>query len=263
MANISLFEDMKVVQDIVAVILTIVAIQVFIIVNDISKAKGYLSSTVTRKFIHIVAAPIYILMWMLYSNEWYSPYISLAVPGLFAIQFILIGLGKLKNEEFVQTMSRSGDPKELLKGPLFYAIIMMVSAILFWSSRPLSVDYSPVAIVAIMSLSFGDGFADIVGRTLNKMKFRIFSDKSIPGTIAMLIASLVGSFIGLIAFGFDLDDLLVITIVACVVATIVEAVSPKETDNITIPIAIYLVFIILAPIIAEDANWEVFSILKP
>ncbi|MHA2172035.1 MAG: diacylglycerol/polyprenol kinase family protein [Candidatus Kariarchaeaceae archaeon] len=263
MANIELFEDMKLVQDIVAVVLTIVVIRVFITLNDVIKARGYLSTTVTRKFIHIVAAPIYLFMWMLYSNEWYSPYLSLIVPGLFAIQFMLIGFGIIKNEEFIQTMSRSGDPKELLRGTLYYAIVMMVAAVLFWVSCPLSNDYSPVAIVALMTLAFGDGFADIVGRTMDKMKFTIYSEKSVPGSLAMLIASLVFSFLGLIIFDFDLEHLTTITILACVVATIVEAASPKETDNITIPVSVFLVFIIFTSILADDASWELFNIMKP
>ncbi|MHA2249135.1 MAG: diacylglycerol/polyprenol kinase family protein [Candidatus Kariarchaeaceae archaeon] len=263
MANIDFFDGREVFQDIVAVILTIVLIQLFILLNDFIKAKGYLSTTVTRKFIHIFAAPIYVFCWMLYSNKWYSPYFALIVPGLFAFQFILIGFGITKNEEFIQTMSRSGDPKELLRGPLYYAIFMMISAVLFWTSIPLSDDYSPVGIVAIMVLAFGDGFADIVGRTMNRMKFTIFTEKSIPGTLAMFVFSLLFSFIGLLVFGFDLEHLTLITIVACAVATLVEVASPKETDNVTIPIAVYLVFIVLAPVLSEDANWEIFNIFKP
>jgi len=242
MTEIAVFNGNGVVQDIVIVVLTILAIQVFIMINDLIKSKELLSTTVTRKFIHIVAAPIYIFMWALYSGDSSSRYISLIVPGLFAVQFVLIGLGIIKNEPFVATMSRSGDPRELLRGTLYYAIMMMVAAIFFFISLPLGDDQSPVAVVAIMALAFGDGFADIVGRTMGKMKFKVFSEKSVPGTLAMLIASLVGSFLGLALFGFDLGEFAVITIVACIVATIVEAVSPKETDNFTIPIAVILVF---------------------
>ncbi len=263
MANFTFFEGYEWAQDIIVVVLTILAIQLFITLNDQIKSKGYLNTNVTRKFIHIFAAPIYIFMWMLYSNKWYSPYLSLIVPGLFAIQFILVGLGIQENEEFIQTMSRSGDPKELLKGALYYAIMMMVAAVFFWVSTPLESEYSPVAIVALMVLAFGDGFADVVGRTIDKMKFTILSDKSVPGTLAMLVASIVSSFLALIIFGFDLDELTVITLVACVVATIVEVVSPKETDNLTIPVSVFLVFLLLTPVLADGANWDVFNIMKP
>ena len=242
MTEIDIFNGNAIVQDIAIVVLTILAIQVFIMINDLIKSKELLSATVTRKFIHIVAAPIYIFMWTLYSGDSNSKYISLIVPGIFAIQFILIGVGIIKNEAFVKTMSRSGDPKELLRGTLFYAIMMMVAALFYFIALPLEEDQSPVAVVAIMALAFGDGFADIVGRSMDTMKFKVFSEKSIPGSLAMLIASLVGSFAGLAIFGFDLGEYTGVTIVACIVATIIEAVSPKETDNVTIPLIVILIF---------------------
>ncbi len=263
MTDIELFDGIEIVQDLVAVFLTIVLIKLFISLNDLIKKKGYLSTTVTRKFIHIVAAPIYVGMWPLYSGEWFSPYMSLIVPGLFAMQFTLVGLGVMKNEEFVATMSRSGDPRELLKGTLYYAVFMIVAAVFFWVCNPLTDDHSPVGIVCMMSLAFGDGLADIVGRTADKMKFTVFAQKSVPGTLAMLVGSLVFSFVALAAFGFDLEHLVVITIIACVVATLAEVLSPKETDNILIPLAVIIVFAVLTPILAEDADWSIFHIFLP
>jgi dolichol kinase len=185
------------------------------------------------------------------------------VPLLFAAQFSLIGFGIIRNEPFVNSMSRSGDPRELLRGTLYYAIIMIIAALFFFVTLPLSDDYGPVAIVTLMILAFGDGFADIVGRTMDKMTFIVFSKKSVPGTIAMLIASLVGAFLGLIIFGFDLGDLGLITVIACLVATIVEVASPRETDNFTIPVAVILTFFILTPILLPDVTWELFKVHTP
>ncbi|MDH5402792.1 MAG: phosphatidate cytidylyltransferase [Candidatus Heimdallarchaeota archaeon] len=240
MAEIAFFNGNTVLQDITMVVLTIVAIQVFIMINDIIKKKQLLSTTVTRKFIHIVAAPIYVFMWVFYSSSSSSKYIAIIVPSLFAIQFTLIGLGIMKNEPFVQTMSRSGNPKELLRGTLFYAIVMIILTLLFFIDTPITSNSNPVALIAFMTLAFGDGFADIVGRSVDKMKFKVFSEKSIPGSMAMLIGSILGSYLGLVIFGFSLSDYFTMILVICVIATIIEAISPKETDNITIPLVVVI-----------------------
>lgn len=251
--HIEIFDELELIQDIIAVVITFILIQAFILFNDWLKKNEIVSTTVTRKMIHIWAAPIYTICWLLYSDQWFAPYVSLIVPGIFALQFILIGIGKMENEPFVQSMCRTGDPKELLKGTLYYAIFMMVGAILFWKN--------PVAIVMFFTLAFGDGLADVVGRSINRMKFEILAPKSVPGTLAMFLASLIASYIGLIIFEIDIDIFLTVTIIAVLVATIVEVVSPKETDNITIPLAIIVVFYIWS-IIDGDIG-EIFNILTP
>ena len=263
-----LSKDLAILQDILAVVLTIVLIQVVILLNDFMKKKKILATYITRKIIHIVAAPIYILCWPLYSGEWFSPYISLIVPGIFALQFILIGFGLMKNEPFVQSMCRSGDPKELLRGTLYYAIFMMVAAMFFWVNLTdiavSTIISSPVAVVAIMTLAFGDGFADVVGRGANKWKFTIFAEKSIPGTAAMFICSLIFSLLGLMFFGFDIMDFLAVTLVAVLLATVIECASPRETDNLTIPIVVILVFIVYYFLLPnEPTTWNLYHLYLP
>ena len=58
-------------------------------------------------------------------------------------------------------MSRSGDAKELLKGPLIYGLAHTLTALSFWLP-------SPHGIIAIGTLCAGDGFADVLGRRLGK-----------------------------------------------------------------------------------------------
>ena len=54
-------------------------------------------------------------------------------------------------------MSRTGDRKELLRGPLCYGLIFALSTAVWWRESPLSV-------ISLMLLCVGDGFADLVGR---------------------------------------------------------------------------------------------------
>ena len=60
-------------------------------------------------------------------------------------------------------MSRTGDRREILKGPLFYGIIFVIITVVYWKD-------SPTGIVALMLMCGGDGLADIVGRAYGKLK---------------------------------------------------------------------------------------------
>lgn len=56
-------------------------------------------------------------------------------------------------------IQRTGNRKELLRGPLLYGTIIGVLTMLFWRN-------SPSGVAAIAVLCAGDGLADIVGRRL-------------------------------------------------------------------------------------------------
>nr|MDO8099756.1 hypothetical protein [Candidatus Njordarchaeota archaeon] len=105
--------------DIIVMIISFIAVLLVIIINGSIQKGGKLSTNVTRKIVDIFAAPVFLVTWMLYSGDFYSRFIAMIVPILFALLFIAIGTGKLKNESFVASMSRSGKPAELLKGTLY------------------------------------------------------------------------------------------------------------------------------------------------
>jgi phytol kinase len=54
--------------------------------------------------------------------------------------FLIVSFkGILKDEETVRSMSRTGNRKELLYGPLFYGIIFVLSASIYWGDSPLGI----------------------------------------------------------------------------------------------------------------------------
>jgi dolichol kinase len=216
---------------------------------------------ISRKVIHIFAAPIFLISWLLFSGDYYSRYFAAVVPILFIILFIAIGTGMLKNEEFVNTMSREGKPSELLKGTLFYAIIMLISCIFFWyvpvdaTLQPNFAVFVPTAIIIFGPLAGGDGFADLIGRRFGKRKFHIFAEKSLLGTLSMFVFSLLATLGLLFVFWLVLDPiwasvnvstLIVPILVVCLVCTIIEVFSPKNLDNLLVPLFAVIVLFVLA-----------------
>ncbi len=130
-------------------VLSIIAVMMVVQINGAIRKSGKLSANVTRKVVHIFAAPVFALTWYLYPGDTYSRYFAMIVPILFVLLFAAIGAGKVKNESFVASMSRSGDPRELLRGTLYYAI-MIVIVTFFWFYYPVT----PLGLVIFGCLSW-------------------------------------------------------------------------------------------------------------
>jgi len=238
--------------DLIATVISIVILLALVQVNAYLQKKGKVSQIITRKFVHIFAGPVFVVTWMLFSGEIISHYVAVIVPLLFVLQFITIGMGVIKNESFVASMSRSGDPRELLQGTLYYAIVMVLMT-WFWFYVPSTgiSNANPTALLIIGCISGGDGLADIIGRKFGGKKIGLKgSEKTIVGSIGMLVGSILVSSILVLIFSlevpqFDILILILPIVVVSIVATIVEAVSPKGTDNFTIFLAVVFVILIL------------------
>jgi phytol kinase len=132
-------------------------------------------------------------------------------------------------------MSRSGDRRELLYGPLQYGIIFVLMTLIFW------VD-SPVGIVVLMILCGGDGLADIIGRQWGATKLLWNPRKSWAGSAAMFLAGFgfalayLALFARLGVFDLSVAAALLPLALICLAATVVEAVSGQDMDNITITV---------------------------
>ena len=238
--------------DIISTVIAIVILLALVQINALMQKKG-VSQIITRKFVHIFAGPIFVVTWMLFSGEIISHYIAVIVPLLFVLQFVAIGTGLMKNESFVASMSRTGDPRELLEGTLYYSIVMVLMTF-FWFYVPSTgiENANPTALLIIGCVSGGDGLADIIGRKFGgEKKFGIKgSEKTIIGSIGMLVGSILVSSILVLIFSLEVPHFNIVTlilpiIVVSIVATVVEALSPKGIDNFTIFLAVIFVILIL------------------
>ncbi|MHA1319280.1 MAG: diacylglycerol/polyprenol kinase family protein [Promethearchaeota archaeon] len=248
--------NMVFVWDLVATVISIVILLAIVQINAFLQKKGKVSQIITRKLVHILAGPVFVVTWMLFSGEIVSHYVAVIVPLLFVLQFLTIGMGIIKNESFVASMSRSGDPRELLQGTLYYAIVMVLMT-WFWFYVPSTgiSNANPTALLIIGCISGGDGLADIIGRKFGGKKIGLKgSEKTFIGSIGMLVGSILVSSILVLIFSlevsnfnpnFNIATLILPIIVVSIVATIVEAVSPKGTDNFTVFLAVIFVILIL------------------
>lgn len=97
--------------------------------NDFLAHKGLVSGRISRKIIHMGTGPIFVLCWLFFPDSELSRYVAALIPLGITIQFALIGLGILSDPASVKAMSRSGDRREILRGPLFYGIVFVILTI--------------------------------------------------------------------------------------------------------------------------------------
>ncbi len=163
------------IQNIIALIITFAAALIFLRIMDFTAQKGWVGSRTSRKLIHIGTGPIFVICWLLFNDASYTRWLAALVPLSITIQFALVGLGIMKDEGAVQGMSRTGDPREILRGPLYYGIVFVLLTLFFWKD-------SPIGIVALMMLCGGDGLAEILGRNYGKTRLPWNKGKSWIGS---------------------------------------------------------------------------------
>lgn len=229
---------------IVALSITLAIAFFWLRINDFFAHKGWVSSQVSRKIIHIGTGPIFILCWLLFPDTKLSPYLAAIVPSIITIQFALVGLGVIKDPAAVKAMSRSGQRSEILRGPLYYGLVFVILTIVFWRE-------TPVGMVALMTLCGGDGLADIVGNRFGKISLPWSKRKTLLGSLAMCLGSFVFSMVILWIFlsqGYftplNSNFLLPIALIS-LLTTLVESLPFNDIDNLTVPATAVLIGLIV------------------
>src|SRR5512143_2747957 len=134
--------------NIIATFLTFAIALGFLRLMDFFAHRGWIESRLSRKLIHIGTGPIFVLCWLMYSDAPISRWLAALVPLVITVQFALVGTGILKDEAAVHAMSRTGDRREILRGPLFYGIVFVLMTVFYWYN-------SPIGIVALMLMCGG------------------------------------------------------------------------------------------------------------
>jgi phytol kinase len=220
----------------IALVVTFAAALAWLRINDYFAHKGWVSGQLSRKIIHMGTGPIFVLCWFLFPDTPAARYLAALVPFTITVQFFLVGIGVVKDQPAVDAMSRHGDRREILKGPLLYGIVFVILTIVYWHD-------SPIGIIALMMLSGGDGLADILGRRVDSLKLAWSPRKSLAGTISMFAGGLLFSlviiwvFVSAGAIPYTFSQLVWKIVLINFIGTTVESLPLNDLDNLTVPIA--------------------------
>ncbi|MGB8983332.1 MAG: phosphatidate cytidylyltransferase [Anaerolineales bacterium] len=216
-----------------ATLLTFAIAIFFLRLMDFIAQRGWIDSKTSRKLIHIGTGPIFVLCWLMFPDLPISRWLAALVPFLITMQFALVGTGVLRDEAAVKAMSRTGDRREILRGPLFYGLVFVAVTLIYWKD-------SLIGIPALMIMCGGDGIADIVGRRVRSPKLPWSPEKSVAGSLSVFLGGwLLTIFIFAIyvwagAFSGPLAGFLLPVTWIALGAALVESLPFKDVDNITL-----------------------------
>jgi len=223
-----------------ATLFTFVIAVLFLRLMDFLAHRGVIESRLSRKFIHIGTGPIFVLCWLMYPDVQISRWLAALVPLLITAQFALVGTGAIKDEAAVKAMSRTGDRREILRGPLFYGIVFVAITLIYWKD-------SLVGIPALMMMCGGDGIADIVGRRVSSPKLPWSREKSLAGSLSVFLGGwlltvfVFAVYVWMGAFSGPVTRFLLPVTWIALGGMLVESLPFKDVDNITLTVVSALI----------------------
>ena len=180
----------------------------------------------SRKVIHIGTGPVILLAWLF------------DIPkniAFFSAFFITIALAVNYQYRLLPTIE---DIERKSLGTIAYGISITLLLLLFWPRYPLSIS------IGVLSMAFGDGLAGLIGKSINSPKWLVLGQtKSIAGTFTM--ATVVAMTTAIISSINNLSIQPLDIIIISIIATVLEQISPWGIDNITVPIGVTCIGILL------------------
>jgi len=173
------------------------------------------------------------LCWNLFPNTPNSYLYVTFIPLMVTLRVLLAGLQIINDKQTINAMSRTGNPRELLYGPLAYGIIFVLSSYFYWA-------YSPTGIVALVLLCVGDGVAELMGKKYGKTPLPHNPKKTWVGSISFFVSSILVAIVYLAIFlhygwfTLSLPHYLPVLVVITLAAMFVESVTRSEWDNVTV-----------------------------
>ncbi|MGV9103531.1 MAG: diacylglycerol/polyprenol kinase family protein [Promethearchaeia archaeon] len=228
--------------DVIVYFIAVIYAALVLVVGDLGKRKFGLGSHFTRKIIHLFAgAAIWTVPY--YPHPW--------VATLVALTFvIMLGLASTQRfSKFFAAMARHEDIEHgSVRGPFWYAVSITILTGFFTFTGQESIYFLAAAGIHIMML--GDGLSAPIGVKYGANSTRIIfgSRRSTHGCLALFIFGLIGAliafwFFGIVNYGVFVKNgivqwipLVVLATIGATSATLIELVSPKGSDNVTVPL---------------------------
>lgn len=205
-------------KNVLGIVFSYVFVAVIIVAAKFFEKAGKEAS---RKFIHIMLCNWWFLAMYFFDNVIYASIVPLT--------FVVINYISYK-KNLISVMERDEQDKDGL-GTVYYALSLFILSIFTFGiiKRP------EIGLCSILIMGYGDGLAAIIGRSVKSIPYKIGkTKKTLAGSCTMLFISFVIVAIFLASVNADLWMLKAVLLAISV--TILEAVSIKGTDNITVPV---------------------------
>jgi len=165
----------------------------FLALNELANKKGWVSANSSRKLVHTGQGLIFIMCWGLFSNNFEARYYAASIVFILTIYIGLVGLGVIIDRKLIASLSRTGDRRELLIGPLCYGAAITYSTAVYWK-------HSAAGVASIIILCAGDGMAGLVGSLYGRDRLFWNRQKSFQGLMAFAMSSFIVSELYIMVF---------------------------------------------------------------
>lgn len=211
-------------RDVLGLILSFAFVFFMIFIATLIQKLFKLSNEFSRKIIHI-AVGHWIFIALYYFQDWY-----IAIIG--PIAFILINFLSYKF-----TIFKAMELDEKNPGTIYYPISLAVCTVFAYSQKPVLI----LPYLGIMAMAWGDGMAAVIGKKFPIKK--ILPGKSVGGGLTFLIFTFAACLVYLFveAGSLSLGSIFIYAFGAAVIGGIIEILSPKNLDNLTVPIILGLI----------------------
>ena len=189
---------------------------------------------ISRKVLHIMVGNIAFLL-PVFATRWVMAFVA-AAPFI-VLTFLMSPYTPLKSIR--GRTSAAGHSM----GLVYYSITWTILAYLFF-------DNMVVIAIGIFSMSYGDGFASLIGVKYGKEKYNVVGDeKSFVGTFAMFLFTFIMMIVAIVYYQYVQGISFLFTpinigflLLFSAVGAIVEGFTPKGLDNLTVPFVITILY---------------------
>ncbi len=185
----------------------------------------------SRKFIHIMLGNWWFIAMYFFTNVWFAIFVP--------ITFVIINYVSYK-QDLIKVMERKNQDG---LGTVYYAVSLFILAIVSFGiyQKPI------LGLIPNLIMAYGDGFATVVGKCIKSKTYKVGeTKKSIAGSITMFMISLIFITIFLTTrYTFELWQIVLIGIVMSGIVTIIEAISVKGIDNISVPVSMLVMLLMI------------------
>ena len=226
-------------------VLVLAGLTVLVVAADLIQKTYKVDQKKTREFVHAAVAIVVFFTPLFFRSKFYPA----SLAGIFVVvNLVSLRLGMFKGMNL--------DKKNL--GTVYYPISFFILVMLLWDNYPFIVS------TAMLVMGLADPAAAIVGSALKNTHevFTFGECKTFEGSAAMFAVASAAVLIGALFFrqssatisDLPIETLFNIAVSIGLMVAAVELVSPKATDNLTVPLsAAVLIYISVSNQMLFDA----------
>jgi phytol kinase len=214
--------------DLAGVALVYIYVAILLIITEKLLAKY---PSISRKVLHIMVGNVAFILPIFETKE----IMAFVAAGPFIIfTFLMSPYTPIKSIKGKTSAAGHG------MGLVYYSITWTILAYLFF-------DNMVVIAIGILAMSYGDGFASLLGVKYGKRKYKVFGDeKSYIGSTAMFFFTFITTLIAVFYYSISVTALvLVVLAFISFISALIEGVTPRGVDNLTVPfVAAFIYWIV-------------------